>query len=414
MKILYLLLISTLSVSMAQQFTKMESLAPAMDGGDSRSANWIDYDNDGDLDLFFTNGPRAGENNMFYENNGDGSFTKIDSMAITHDKSPSDGSTWGDFNNDGFADLFVANWYGKNNLLYINNGDKTFRLLPDTVSLSGGYSEAGSWHDFNFDGFLDLFVANSGGDRKNFFYKSQTAESFYKVSGIPLTEKTAKSRHFDWADYDNDGDIDLFIPNEDNQNNHLFKANGDGSFTEVTDGAIVNNGGDSFGSSWADYDNDGDLDLFVANFKGQNNFLYKNNGDSTFERITDGIIVNDKGYSIGTAWGDVDNDGDLDLFVANAFTTDRTKNFLYFNNGDGSFSKDTSIVSRDLGWAYGAVFGDYNRDGFLDLAVAKCFNANENNALFMNNGGTNNWIVLKLQGSISNVSAIGAVVKAKA
>ncbi|NOG46644.1 MAG: T9SS type A sorting domain-containing protein [Calditrichaeota bacterium] len=402
------------SFSFSQQFTKIESIEPVTDGGDSRSVNWIDYDNDGDLDLFITNGPKAGQNNFFYENNGDNSFTKIDTIAITKDKAPSDGSSWGDFNNDGFADLFVANWYGENNLLYLNNGDKTFRQVADTVSGDGGFSEAGAWADYNTDGYLDLFVANSGGDLKNFFYQNISDETFLKVSGNPIADNAGHSRHFDWADYDGDGNIDLFVANEENENNQLFHGNGDGTFTQITEGDIVNNNGTSYSSSWADYDNDGDLDLFVANGNNQNNFLYKNIGSGNFERVLDGIIVNDHGTSFGSAWADIDNDGDLDLFVSNGFVGSGTNNFLYFNNGDGTFSKDSSAVSEDGGWSYGASFGDYNRDGYLDLAVAKWLNANENNAIFQNNGGDNNWISLILKGTVSNASAIGAIVKVKA
>jgi len=402
-----------LSTVFSQQFTKIESAIPANDGGDSRSVNWIDYDNDGDPDLFITNGPRLGANNMLYENNSDGTFSKIDTLIIVKDNAPSDGATWGDYNSDGHIDLFVANWYDANNLLYLNNGDKTFRLHPDTITTGGGFSESGAWADYNGDSYLDLFVANSSGDLKNFFYQNDTDESFTKISGNFISDNTDHSRHMDWADYDNDGNLDLFIANEENENNHLFNSNGDGTFSQITEGEIVNNNGASFGSSWADYDNDGDLDLFVANWNNQNNFLYNNNGDGTFTRITDGVIVNDKGFSIGTSWGDIDNDGDLDLFVANGFSSNETNNSLYLNNADGTFIKDTSSVSKDGGWSYGASFGDYNRDGYLDLAVAKCFNANENNTLFQNSGGENNWILLNLKGTVSNVSAIGAVIKTK-
>ena len=399
---------------LAQQFTKIESGPAVSDGGDSRSINWVDYDNDGDLDLFITNGPAAGQNNYFYENNGNGTFTKIEDLVITQDKAPSDGSTWGDFNNDGHPDLFVANWYGKNNLLYLNNGDKTFSSLNDTASASGGHSESASWADVNNDAFIDLYVANSDGDLKNFVYINSTKEKFSRQSGFNIADDVGTSRHMDWADYDNDGDLDLFVPNENNEKNFLYQNNGDGTFSKITDGDIVNNRSSSFGSSWGDYDNDGDLDLFVANWSNQNNYLYKNNGDATFTRITEGIIVNDKGYSIGTAWADVDNDGDQDLFVANAFSPSATNNFLYINNGDGTFAKDTSLVSKENGWSYGASFGDYNRDGYLDLAVAKCFNANEDNALYLNNGGNNNWLTLKLSGTVSNRSAIGATAHVKA
>lgn len=398
----------------AQQFSRIESGAVVNDGGDSRSVNWVDYDNDGDLDLFITNGPSGGQNNFFYENMSDGTFIKINNLTITQDNAPSDGSTWADFNNDGFSDLFVANWYGENNLLYINNGDKTFTFLPDTSTRSGGFSESGSWADLNGDAFVDLFVANSGGDLKNFVYMNGTTEKFSRISGIGITEDGGTSRHMDFADFDNDGLLDLFVPNEDNEKNFLYKANNEAGFTKIMDGEIATNTASSFGSSWGDYDNDGDFDLFVANWGNQNNYLYRNEGNGSFSKITEGIVVNDHGYSVGSAWADVDNDGDLDLFVANAFSSSETNNFLYLNNGDGSFNKDTSIVSTEKGWGYGASFGDYNRDGYLDLAVAKCFNASENNALFLNNGGLNNWITLKLSGSVSNRSAIGARVRIKA
>lgn len=397
----------------AQQFTGIESGPVVSDGGDSRAVNWIDYDNDGDPDLFITNGPSAGQNNFFYENNGDGTFTKIDNLLITRDGASSDGSTWADINNDGFDDLFVANWYGKSNLMYINNGDKTFSFLADTVSNSGGYSESASWADIDGDAFVDLFVANSGGDLKNFVYLNQATEKFSRISGIPISDDGGTSRHMDFADFDNDGLTDLFVPNENNEQNFLYHS-GINGFTRVNDGEIVTNTASSFGSSWGDYDNDGDLDLFVANWGNQNNYLYMNNGNGSFSKISEGVIVNDHGYSIGSAWADVDNDGDLDLFVANAFSTSAANNFLYFNNGDGSFTKDTSMVSTEKGWGYGAAFGDYNRDGYLDLAVAKCFNASENNALYVNNGGSFNWITLKLSGTVSNSSAIGGVVHLKA
>ncbi len=196
---------------------------------------------------------------FFYENLNDGSFRKIDTLEISLDNAPSDGSTWGDFNNDGYPDLFIANWYGRNNLLYINNGDKTFSVLEDTVSNDGGFSEAGAWLDYNRDGFLDLFVANSSGDLNNFFYLNSTKEYFSRISGNPISDNMGASRHMDWADYDNDGYPDLFVPNENNEKNFLYHNNGDGTFTQIFNGDVVNLTSSSFGSSWGDYDNDGDL-----------------------------------------------------------------------------------------------------------------------------------------------------------
>lgn len=167
-KIIIIIALTISSIINAQQFLKLENIPPAADGGDSRSVNWIDYDNDGDLDLFITNGPQAGQNNFLYENDN-GTFTKITNNIITQDGRASDGSTWGDYDNDGDSDLFVGNWWSQNNLLYNNIGDKTFILTNEKPSLEPSSSETGSWGDFNNDGFLDLYVANSAGNRKNFY-----------------------------------------------------------------------------------------------------------------------------------------------------------------------------------------------------------------------------------------------------
>jgi len=199
----------------------------------------------------------------------------------------------------------------------------------------------------------------------------------------------------------------------------LYSNNGDGSFTKITTGDIVNDGGTSLGSSWGDFDNDGDLDLFVANgdivndtslFAGVN-FLYQNDGSPaySFTKITVGDIVNDTSSSVGSTWGDFDNDGDLDLFVANeAFQN----NDLYSNNGDGTFTKITSgSIVNDTEWSLGTSSADYDNDGDLDIFVS---NVAGNNSLYSNNGNANSWININCVGTVSNSSAIGAKVRVKA
>jgi hypothetical protein len=171
---------------------------------------------------------------------------------------------------------------------------------------------------------------------------------------------------------------------------------------------------------WGDFDNDGYLDLFVANW-GQNNFLYRNKGDGSFTPITNGIVVADVvRHSQSAAWADYDNDGYLDLFVANGDENPVVgeNNFLYHNNGDGTFKKVTSgvlvddgAVSRSCAW------GDYDNDGFLDLFVGNGGGAgslDQTNFLYRNNGNSNYWINFRLVGSTSNRSAIGAKVRLKA
>lgn len=399
----------------SQQFVKITEGEHVNDGGDSRAVNWIDYNNDGLLDLFITNGPSGGQNNFLYKNNGDGSFTKITGIAITSDNRSSDGSSWGDFDNDGYTDLFVANWYNQNNLLYKNNGDETFTLLTSSIpAADNGYSETGTWGDYNNDGFLDLYVCNSEGSRQNFLYKNNGDGSFTKIStGTPVTD-AFYSRNADWIDVNNDGLVDLFVANENNQNQNLYRNDGEDLFSQFQIPSLLNFGGNSASSNWEDINNDGYFDLFAANYNNQANFLFYNNGDGTFNNVTDDPVVTDLGSSFGSCFGDVDNDGDLDLFVTNAFFTSRKINFFYLNNGDGTFTKDTTTFAADSGWSYGCAFGDYDQDGYLDLFVAKCFGANENNALYKNNGGSNNWLLLNLEGTSSNKSAIGTVINVKA
>lgn len=411
-----ILFLSIALIINSQSFTRVEVGAPVEDGGDSRAVNWVDYDNDGDLDLFITNGPSRGQNNFFYINNGDGTFTKVTDIAIVNDNSPSDGSTWGDINNDGFFDLYVVNWYGVANRFYINNGDRTFdEVTGKAINASNSYSETASWGDFDNDGLLDLYVANSGGNRRNMLFQNDDDIQFTRITtGSHVTDGNY-TRDVDWIDINGDGLLDIYVVNESSQNNALYLNKGDGTFEKVTDMNIVQDGKTSWSSNWIDFNNDGYFDLFLTNRDGSSNSLYKNNGDGTFTQITEGEIVTEGGYSSGSDWGDVNNDGFIDLYVGNAFANGQEiDNYFYLNNGDGSFTKITSNVTEVGGWTYGVSFGDFNRDGYLDLALAKCFGANENNALFLNDGGNNNWVIINLEGVKSNRSGIGSVIRVKA
>lgn len=412
--LLVFLIFFLVTESQAQIFTKVTSGPMVNDGGDSRAVNWIDYDNYGDIDLFVTNGPQQGENNFFYENNGDGTFTKITDIAITLDGKASDGSSWGDVDNDGDPDLFVANWWGQTNLFYLNNGDKTF--TPQTssiISTEASHSETGSWGDFNSDGLLDLYVCNSGGNLRNFLYKNNEDGTFTKLTDTFLTQ-TFVSRNVDWIDFNNDGWQDIFVTNENNQNENLYLNDGDDTFTTASVPSLLQNGGSTAGSNWEDIDNDGDFDVLLVNWGNQRNHLLINNGDGTFTKLNQSPFTTDISNSFGSSIGDIDNDGDLDIIISRAFTAQKTTNFLYINNNDGTFTKSNDDAVQDSGWTYGLALGDYNNDGWLDLFEARCFNANENNVLFSNNGGSNNWIILNLEGILSNRSAIGAIVKLKA
>ena len=399
---------------LSQSFTKITTGELVTTKSGSRSANFVDINNDGWDDIFISNGPSDGENNMLYLNNQDGSFSTISNNDIVQDLAKSDGATFGDINNDGFLDLCVVTWYGDKNNFYHGGSNASFTEIENIISEIGSYSETASWGDYNKDGWLDLIVTNSAGNKRNNLYKNLGDGSFQEITSGPIVEDNDASRSIDWIDYDNDGDTDVFVTNENNQNNILYQNNNDDSFTKVTNISIVSTNKQSAGSSWADIDNDGDFDLFVANYQGQNNELHINNNDGTFTEIENQEIVQESSWSFGSSFADADNDGDLDLFVCNAFGGEE-KNSFYINNGNGIFTKNesTELTSTD-GWTFGCAWGDYNNDGFLDLLLANCKDDNQENGLFQNQGNDNNWFKLNLEGVQSNRSGIGSIIKLKA
>jgi len=396
--------VATLSIDPA--FTKITMGEIVTNGGDSTGVAWADYDRDGNLDLFVSNfgTPR----NFLYRNNGNGSFTRIVQGAIATDDPNSEGCAWADYDNDGDLDLFVAVGLNGNDLLYRNNGDGGFaKITTGSVVTSGGSSRGCAWGDYDNDGYVDLFVSNERG-QNNFLFHNDGDGGFTRIASGSIVSDGGNSGGCAWGDYDNDGYLDLFVPN--NGNDFLYHNNRDGTFTKITSGSIVTDTGNSFGAAWGDYDNDGFLDLFVAN-ANQKNFLYHNNGDGIFAKITSGSIANDVGYSWGAAWADYDNDGFLDLFVANGPPNGPGQNdFLYHNNGDGTFARvTTGSLANDAAIGDGCAWGDYNKDGFLDLFVS---NLNgENNLLYRNNGNSNRWLVVECVGRVSNRAAIGAKVR---
>ncbi len=398
----------------AQHFVKITQGPVVNTASDSRSVNWVDINNDGLLDLMITNGLNTGENNFMYINKGNDVFESINSSdPIVNDLSPSDGATWADIDNDGDIDCFVVTWYNKRNLLYLNNGHGSFtQVKTGSIATELTYSETAAWGDYDKDGNLDLYITNSEGMRKNILYKGNGDSTFSKIQNIAPVNDAFKSRTVNWVDYDNDHDLDLFVTNEGGTKVNLYRNDSIGVFTKVITGVLPNIAGEIMSSSWADVDNDGDLDVFLSNYDAPNRIL-KNQGNGTF--IIDTLESILTPYTFGSSFGDVDNDGDLDLFVSNAYSTGKLKNFFYLNNGEGIFTEiDTSVITADSGWTYGCAFGDYNNDGFLDLATANCYDRVQTNSLYKNIPNGNNWFEIECVGSISNKSAIGAKIKLSA
>jgi hypothetical protein len=407
--------VATLSVD--PTFTKITSGAIVTDRGLFTSSSWADYDNDGFLDLLVGNFDTG---NFLYHNNRDGTFSRINTAPIATDPEHTIRCAWADYDNDGLLDFVAFNGgssYWEANALYHNNGDGTFsRMAAGAVGVLAsdkGNCHGGAWGDFNNDGLLDLLVVSWSG--KVVLYRNNPDGRFTKVGAGPLVNFGPQSTGCAWADFNNDGWIDVFVAGGYGGGNCLFRNDGHGAFIAITGRVPSSDAASSDGVAWGDYDNDGYLDLFVTDFESGGNRLYRNKGDGTFQRITSGAIVADRKGSTGCAWGDYDNDGFLDLFVVNGFAGPEN-NLLYHNNGDGTFSKITSgSPVNDGGTSFGVGWGDYDNDGFLDLFVANGLRGPpQSNFLYRNNGNSNAWIRIKCVGTASNRAGFGAKVRVRA
>ena len=302
-------------------------------------------------------------------------FTRIEQFNCSLYNRDTDCLAWGDCNGDSYLDMFVGNIRLRVSYLYINNQNGSYSEYP----LFGGDDEsAAAWGDFDGDGDMDLAIGRFGG--QNYIYINSGQGIF--IDQIPFGNNDC-TNSIAWGDYDNDGDLDLAVINF-IQNCYVCINNGDGTLTEhyIDDSVEYCYG---WGGAWGDYDNDGDLDLAVARTYDCPNYLYINNGDGTFNREQQFGYA----YTISLAWGDYDNDGDLDLAVGNAGVNGIPggPNYLYINNGDGTFKEE--IQFGEEGNTQSIAWGDYDNDGDLDLAVGNITNnppPGANNYLYSNNG----------------------------
>jgi hypothetical protein len=361
------------------------------DEGRGGGAAWGDYDGDGDLDLYFANWD--GENKLL--RNDAGTFVDA-TVAPLDDAGAGTGVAWGDYDNDGDLDLYVANSDGANKL-FRNDGtgftDVTTGPLGDTRA-----SHAVAWADFDLDSDLDLYVANTGYNRllENLGWPT------FEFAVVDSSSQSAQSEGVAWGDYDNDGDPDLLVANR-GMPNRLYR-NDDGALTDVT-APPVGGFATSIGVAWGDYDNDGDLDAFVGNMFGSNQLL-RNEGGGSFTDATTAPLDDPTRDATGVAWLDYDNDGDLDLYVVNYSRGNR----LFRNEGPPAWDfTDASIAPLDNdGSGWGVACADYDEDGEIDIYITN----GGANRLFLNDAteGTH-WLGVRLEGTISNRSAIGARVR---
>lgn len=412
--ILFLFLQSSVDI-FAQNFTKITDGPHVNDGLQSAGCAWGDFNNDGYEDLFVTNGFVAGGtgsfkiNNLYKNVDGD-SFEKLSIVTLTPDQAPSRAVSWGDYDNDGDLDLFVVNQgYPKYNYVYENNGDETFtRIAEGSVVFDWDESEPAGWFDYDSDGFLDIFVGNPG--EPNNLYQNNRDGTFTKITDGSLSDDRNTGEHH-WCDFDNDGDYDLLVGYFRTSIAALFVNQGKGNFIKIDDGLILNNPEAQLNpGQWVDYDNDGDWDIVSPG-----NAIFRNEGSDDnflFTKISTDEIASIEESPLICSWADIENDGDLDCFVGIL----GGRNNLFINNGEGSFSKmeEGAIYEEEPNNSAGTAWADYDLDGDMDIFICNT-DFNKDNLFYRNdNDNANSWIKFRLTGTAANASAIGAVVKIKA
>ena len=424
-------------------------VVPALTGS---GAAWRDYNNDGWLDLYIVNSALVRPapdavlpKNALYRNNGDGTFTDVTETAEVGDTGWGMGCAFADYDNDGDPDLYITNY--KANQFYRNNGDSTFSRFSSGAGGIGhdGFGAGIAWGDYDGDGYLDLYIGNyieytkvpQGNEvffpydffgQANLLYLNKGDGGFINITdaakvngGLHLTLGVAA------ADYDADGDLDLYLANDTDQN-ILYRNDGELTFTNTNRPDARSRTGDirsGMGIAWGDYDTDGDLDLFVTNWLDENNVLYRNNGDGAFTDVSaqSGVFESGLGKTCwGTAMFDPDNDGDLDIFFATghidpaSWEAHAQPDVFLRNNGDTTFTDVSETVGlrkfSSHGVGRGVAVGDYDADGDLDIFIV---NSGGKPMLLRNDGGNRQkWLQIRTVGTVSNRDGIGVLVKVSA
>ena len=328
---------------------------------EAKQVLWIDFDNDGDKDFYITCQDAA---NRLYENNGNLEFTDITVEAgLDLISEHTFGASFGDVNNDGYLDLYVTNrWIivqERYSILYLNNGDKTF---------------------------TDATVA----------------------AQITKTPPVAFTSTF--IDYNKDGHLDIFTAMDKYYGNILFENNGNETFTDKSVESGFHHPLDAMCVTPGDFDNDDDIDIYVTNTPLEGNHFFRNNGDNTFDtiEIETGLVVH--GFCWGSNFLDVENDGDLDLYISAQYTPDSiNSSHLFINDGIGKFNISNPRMPNDTLNSFSNAVGDYDKNGFPDIAVN---NYQDTPSRLWRNTNTNgNWLKIKLLGTVSNRDAFGSKIE---
>ena len=427
---------------------------------------FFDYDNDGFLDIYLVNSGtlsrdaqslrQTNHSDVLYRNNGDGTFVDVTAAAgLQQNYGYGMGCLAADYDNDGDTDLYLTN-FGKNQL-YQNNGDGTFTDVTSRAGVGdGSWSVSASFGDFNLDGYLDLYVANyldyqletahacflegvhiycgphEYPGAHDTLYRNNGDGTFTDVTTRAGLHQAGKGLGTLFTDYNSDGYPDIFVAN-DAVPDFLYRNDGDGTFTDVAiaAGVAYNSEGRataSMGIAAGDYDNDGLSDLFVTNFSLEINSLFHNDSDGFYTMTTFETGLADPSFSqlgFGTQFLDADNDGTLELFVANGHVWDNVAKItpslsykqqcqIFGNIGTGQYrdlSETAGSFFKRRVVARGVVTGDYNNDGAVDVLVTCC---GEVPVLLRNDSQTaarrNNWVKVRIVGTENNRNGIGAKV----
>lgn len=388
-------------------------------------ASWVDVDNDELLDLYISR-------KDIFRNLGNGSFVKVAGSIPL--QGPVLGNSWADYDNDGDLDLFVITTIQANptSHLFRNDGNFVFtRILSGSIADSISNTGWGCvWGDINNDTYTDLFLAAAynfnGVLHENRLFYNNGNGTFTRIDSTQTTDSLDAFTIPMFSDYDQDGDVDLFVGTGPANNiggrdylyrNLLKEQNVPYFLNRIDTGIIATDIVDGQNWNWIDIDNDGDLDGFLTNYSTNiKNRLYRCEGPHYYVKMTAaevGTIVSDAGAWLGNNWGDFDNDGDIDCLITNDAGASR----YYSNNGTGFFTRIDTLAIVVNGQTYGTTIGDYDSDGDLDMYMA---GTNSTKGLFRNETNNNNkWVNIHCIGAgpiagMTNKSALGTIVKIKA